>query len=630
MTNKRDPLEPFRAGEAMSHDDVLALILRDVARSLRQHLEGGGIPWGGEFSARVIHPVHWNWGIESPPVFSLKTTHFGEPADVFISERPTGVASSGWEFNYPTPPGGGPDKSIIVSGLRFLEVAGGAVMRRRGEERTYHLYLTREEIEQLQEADEERREFEIKNRFIPRVFTRTYLDRETSGQKYSVELSISFGAIQVDNHESKYIPGPPGDFAYLPMIIGIFGKGLDLEPLPVEEKRELWQEILDFLEHEIGRHEPEGQGDLFEKRELLAPEKPGKIPGAFGVFAPMLEKSHLITTGEVVSDVENHPLSQLLYSAEVAEMAKRNKSGASIIFSSGPELMQELHIAELCQRHPAIREDIKALGMQALDLGGVFKMRVYLALSRIASRQRGTMKRPGEIILRNWNELCREIDPGFDKMKRGPRNNFRRRVQRAVAVMWGISLYFTYNRPLKKEVPVKGSRGKLKKMVKVNERHIVRERWIDDWHNVEEDGRRKHKIVLRLGIYSDDYTKNLGAAVLYLLCTIEHECDQRLFIRLQRETWLEKNMSRAKLIEWGGWRSNDRARNEQYLARALARYVEIGYLQEATFLPDTEQYHLLKHQDHYFPRGLLSPMKYPAIEGEQGTLDITESKESIP
>jgi hypothetical protein len=196
--------------------------------------------------------------------------------------------------------------------------------------------------------------------------------------------------------------------------------------------------------------------------------------------------------------------------------------------------------------------------------------------------------------------------------------------------MWGISLYFTYNRPLNKEVPVKGSRGKLKKMVRVHERHIVRERWIDDWHNVEEDGRRKHKIVLRLGIYSDDYTKNLGAAVLCLLCTIEYECDQRLFIRLQRESWLEKNMSVAKLIEWGGWRSNDRARNEHYLARALARYVEIGYLQEATFLPDTEQYHLVKHSDHYFPRGLLSPMKYPAIEGEQGTLDISENRKSIP
>ena len=609
MTEKRE-------AQSIARDKVLALILKDVVGDIRRYLERGGIPWGGKFSAR-----------ERPPVLTWRTEHFGKPADVLISERPAGPGGGGVIFNCPGvygPPPGVPDESIIVSGIRFLEVAEGAVMLRKWDDEgweSYHLYLTREEIEQLQGADEERREREIQTRFTPRVFTGTFWDRETAGMKYRVKLSVSFGAIQVCYASA---------IAYLPMMIEICGEGLDLDPLPDAEKREIWQEILDFLEQEIGRREPEGQGDLFERGELLAPEKPGKIPGAFGVFAPMLEKSHLITTGEVAGNFENHPMCQLLYSAEVAEMAKRNKSGASIIFSSGSELLQELHIAELCQRHPDIREDIKELGMQALDLGGVFRMRVYLALSRIAHRQKNTMKRPGEIILRNWNELCREIYPDFDRLERWTKDARRRRVLRAVAVMWHISLYFAYNRPLKKLVPVKGSRGKLKKMVKVNERHIIRERWIENWRNVEEDGRKKHRIVMRLGIWSDDYTKAISSTVLFLLCDIEHECDQRLFLRLQRETWLEENRSVTKLIEWGGWRSNDRARNEQYLARALARYVEIGYLQEVTFLPDTEQYHLVKHPDHYFPRGLPSPMKSPAIEGEQGTLDISESKKSIP
>lgn len=246
-------------------------------------------------------------------------------------------------------------------------------------------------------------------------------------------------------------------------------------------------------------------------------------------------------------------------------------------------------------------EDAARMGELSMDLGPL-GMRVYLALLKVAERQpqEGTTKRPGRVILRNWNELCREVYPGFDWMNKPAQDACRRRVKRAVVIMRRTTLLYSYRRPELKQVRDKKTRAK--KWVRHTEEHFVNASWVSKWENVRVDSRRSHRIIIELGVYDDDYPKAIAGLILAILAdTRMSENAQFLLLRLLRESWHHATRSIAKLIEWGGWRSKDDRQNRESLAEALALFVNLGYFEKAQLLPGGEKYYLVKHLNHYFP-----------------------------
>lgn len=531
--------------------------------------------------------VDWDW--EAPPGSALttKVKHFGRELPLLVSPLPDAFTSD-------------------MPSNTYLTLARGAVHRYSGPDpgpSAYHLYLTPEHLKELKRRRTHRRDFFISSRYVPYQLYKTSWPLTWYGEDYKRTLYVSFGPIQVQEahkwahlvvsfyvstHNVK-VPqmGPDGKIEPFPE-----------PPVPLELTAEELIAALAKLETVLAgeESEPAQPGQM----ELI----PHTKPKSFDAPAHFMEKAHQLGRWKVSSApggiLKKHPLFNGYDSELVAGLIAQQEAGSIRLYSGGDNLFAELNQGPLFPDEPkVIGEDAARMGELSTDLGAL-GMRVYLALLKIAKRQRGMTQHPGKIILRNWNELCREVYPAFDWMEKPAQDACRRRVKLAVAIMYRIKLYYSYRRPAWKQVRDKNSRTK--KWVRLTEEHFVAANWVSKWENIREGNRKSHRTIIVLGVYDDDYTVAIAEQSLALLADKRmSENAQLLFSRLLRETWLEKNMTIAKLIEWGGWKSKDHQQNRTSLADALALFVELGYLKEAKLLHDGERYHLVKHPDYCFP-----------------------------
>ena len=234
------------------------------------------------------------------------------------------------------------------------------------------------------------------------------------------------------------------------------------------------------------------------------------------------------------------------------------------------------------ERPTPSREDFIRMGLSEISLG-TLGLHISLALFKLAWEQQNTASVPGEVVLKSWNHLCREVNPRFDELQRGAQSNYRRRVQRKIMNMTRLRLYLKYN--------------------KLGKPCFVNTMWIKRYKR--EVG--SNTIILELGVYNDMYLVPIANRSLHLLDDGRlSENARKLLIKLLGETWPGGGAVRyvATLIEWGDWKSHDQTQNKRSLAQALALFVELGYLKEATLLPDGEKYHLVRQTGHDFTREL--------------------------
>ena len=566
-------------------------LLRHVSGAMRESLSKAVETGEARDLSRsaVAHFPLADWDWEAPPGSALttKVKHFGRELPLLVSPLPDAFTSD-------------------MPSNTYLALARGAVHRYSGPgpgPSAYHLYLAPEHLKELKRRRTHRRDFFISSRYVPYQLYKTSWPISAGDIDFTRELTVGLGPIQIQD-EKKWAH-----------IVVVFY---------VSTNRTKPPKVLELLENEergeiIIPPDPSAEeliAALAKLETVLAgeetePAQPGQMeliphtkPKSFDAPAHFMEQAHKLGRWKVSSTpdgiLKKHPLFDGYDSELVAGLIAQQEAGSIRLCSGGDNLIAELNQGPLFPDEPkVIGEDAAKMGELSTDLGAL-GMRVYLALLKIAKRQRGMTQHPGKIILRNWNELCREVYPDFDWMEKPAQDACRRRVKLAVAIMYRIKLYYSYRRPAWKQVRDKSSRTK--KWVRLTEEHFVAANWVSKWENIREGNRKSHRTIIVLGVYDDDYTVAIAEQSLALLADKRmSENAQLLFSRLLRETWLEKNMTVAKLIEWGAWKSKDHQQNRASLADALALFVELGYYKEAKLLPDGERYHLVRHPDYCFP-----------------------------
>jgi len=573
-------------------------LLQVVCKAMRESLEaeaskGQKIPLS---KTAIGHfPIEdWDWGAPPEPVLTSTVEHFKRELPLVVRTLPDAFA-------------------VNVPRNTYLTLARGAVHWYKdtpGPLTAYHLYLTPEEVEELKRIEEKwRRELFISTKYISHSLYSTSWPLTWYGVDYKRTLDVSFGPIQVQEarrwahlvvsfHVSTFrteIPsmGPDGKY-----------ETLEEPPVPLELTAEELASHIAELENVLAGKGPL-QGPLSGELALTS-----QVPGPVLRAGPELSRD----LGECWDPGLASLSSDLIPDAVTRrDIAERRASGKGVVVQTGPSSAYEAEESEedlfrrgkrawtkrtkaeerrerkkygpdgvKRERPTPSREDFIRMGLSEISLG-TLGLHISLALFKLAWEQRDTASVPGEIVLKSWNHLCREVNPRFDELQRGAQSNYRRRVQRKIMDMTRLRLYLKYN--------------------KLGKPCFVNTMWIKRYER--EEG--SNTIILELGVYNDLYLVPIANRSLHLLDDGRlSENARKLLIKLLGETWPGGGTVRyvATLIEWGDWKSHDQTQNKRSLAQALALFVELGYLKEATLLPDGEKYHLVRQAGHDFTRKL--------------------------
>ena len=595
-------------------------LLRWAGKTMRDSLEaeaskGQKIPLS---KTAIGHfPIEdWDWGAPSEPVLTSTVEHFKRELPLVVRPLPDAFAGD-------------------VPCNTYLTLTRGAVHwygAPDGPLSAYHLYLTPGEIEDLKGMTEESdRDFFIKTKYCSHSLYETSWPVTWDGRDYSRTLYVSFGPIQVQEaHKWAHLVV---SFYVSTKISGEPPIGADGEvdryatpPAPPELTAEELAGHIAKLEALLAGEEtePAQRGQL----ELI----PYKKPKTFNAPTHIMEKSHLLGRRfdtEHLTILKKHRLFNGYDPETVADLIAQQEAGSIRLFSYADDFIVGIRQGlPYLTEEKAILEDAARMGELTMDLGPL-GMRVYLALLIIAKRQEGMTKRAGKVILRNWNELCREVYPSFDLMEKPAQDGCRRRVKRAVVIMRRTTLLYSYRRPAWKQVRDKNTRTK--KWVRYTEEHFVNVDWVSNWTNVRVNNRRSHRTIIELGVYDDEYPKAIAELILTILADRRmSENAQFLLLRLTRESWHHAVRTIATLIKWGGWKSKDHEQNRKSLADALTLYVKLGYFEKAQLIPEGEKYYLVKHLSHYFPAKQIEEAEkaYPGSMGEEGKPEGGEAEKA--
>ena len=585
-------------------------LLRWAGKTMRDSLEaeaskGQKIPLS---KTAIGHfPIEdWDWGAPSEPVLTSTVEHFKRELPLVVRTLPDAFA-------------------VDVPRNTYLTLARGAVHWYKdtpGPLTAYYLYLTPGEVEELKRIDEKwRRDLFISTKYTSHSLYSTSWPLTWYGVDYTRTLYVSFGPIQVQEakrwahlvvsfHVStfrKEIPsmGPDGKY-----------ETLEEPPVPPPEltAEELAPHIAELEDVLAGRGPTEGPqtGELF---------RPGEVEKTDTTKLPAVVMRHIQHfTGDLAPlfNPENPHVPDFIADGERRrQMQEGLDAGEIIILHDGSQMAWEMsrqyvldlgekqqasELKALQKKHEKIgrpldntalekmkpsKDDIIRAGLSEISLG-ILGTEIQFALLHLAWQQRND-GHLGLVKLKSWNQLCRTINPDFDKLKRGPRNNYRRRVKRKVIHMTRLRSLWTYNQ-------------------------LGRERLIDTlWVSfLDDETPGGNTVYIRPGLFDNLYVVAVAVAAFKIGRRLTSRNEKTLFWRLWGETSGTETRSIAVLVEWGDWRSFDREQNRRALARTLSRLVEVGYLKEATLTPDGESYRLVKATGHHFP-----PKQPKQIEGEK-------------
>ena len=601
-----------------------AALLRDTCDTIQRYLsraaEKGEDP-GLSKGVNIHFPIPaWDWDTSAAPVLTMQTKHFGQETPLLVSPLPDSFASD-------------------VPRNTYLTLARGAVYRWRdsGPLPAYHLYLTPGQIEKLKGLEEgSARDFFIKQRYIPARLYETAWTLSAGDVDFIRKLTISLFAVQLQ--EDKRL-------AALPVVLYLSSKidekvwttmERDEVLVPPDFSGEELTKALAKLEAALEGKEPPPAGP--QTVEMFPPEavESTKLPAAF------LRNIHLLT-GDLAAlyDPENIRVPDFLRDGDKRrDMQEALDSGKSIVVTDGAKVAWEapLQLAldegerltaeklkelqrkcgkaggtlddkALIKMKPS-KDDIIRAGLSEISLG-MLGTEIEFALLHLAWQQRNDGGSLGLVKLKSWNQLCRTVNPDFDKLKRGPRNNYRRRVKRKVLHMKRLRSIVPYNQ-------------------------LGKERLIDTtWVNfLDDETPGENTVYIRPGLFDNLYVVAAAVAAFHIGRQLHSRNEKTLFWRLWGETSGTETRSIEVLVEWGDWRSFDREQNRRSLARALARFVELGYLKEATLTPDGESYRLVKATGHHFPpkqiEGEKAPLGKAGGAARPGTATGTKRKKAYP
>lgn len=578
-------------------------LLRRVSKEMRESLaeeasKGQSIPLSP--SAIGHFPLtDWAWSTPPAPVFTSKVTHFKRELPLVVYPLPDAFA-------------------VDVPCNTYLTLTRGAVHwygDPAGPLTAYHLYLTPGEIEELKGLEEESaRDFFIKTKYCSHSLYETSWPLTWCGADYSRTLYVSFGPIQVQEAHK---------WAHLVVSFYVSTHRVGKPPIGPDGKPEPYAEPPvppELTAEELAGHIAKLEDVLAGKGPTTGPE-PGELwdeatRETFKAPGPIMRAATDLSRdlGDYYDPRLTSPSSDLIPDAVTRrDIAERRAHGKGIVVQVSPSSAYEAEESEedlfkrgkrawtqrakaeerkeqkkhgpesvKRERPTPSREDFIRMGLSEISLG-TLGLHISIALFKLAWEQRDTASVPGEIVLNSWNHLCRTINPDFDKLKRGAKSNYRRRVQRAVMQMTRLRLYLKYN--------------------KLGKPYFVNTMWIKRYER--EMG--SNTVILELGVYKDLYLVPIANRGLHLLDNGRLSANARkLLIKLLGETWPGGGAVRtvAQLIEWGDWKTHDPTQNKRSLAQALALYVELGYLKEATLLSDGEKYHLVRQAGHDFTRNL--------------------------
>lgn len=599
-----------------------AALLRDTCATIQRYLskaaEKGEDP--GLSKGFTIHfPIPaWDWDTSAAPVLSMQTKHFEQETSLLVSPLPDSFASD-------------------VPRNTYLTLARGAVYRWRdsGPLPAYHLYLTPGQIEKLKGLEEgSARDFFIKQRYIPARLYETAWTLSAGDVDFIRKLTISLFAVQLQ--EDKRL-------AALPVVLYLSSKidekvwttmERDEVLVPPDFSGEELTKALANLEAALEGKEPPPAGP--QTAEMFPPEavESTKLPAALtrniagltGDLADLYDPENIRVPDFVKDGERRRQMQEQLDAGKiliVGDGIKAHEADRQYILDLGEEQQamklkalqkklgktgRTLDDDALVKAKPS-KDDIIRAGLSEISLG-ILGAEIQFALLHLAWQQRhdGHL---GLVKLKSWNQLCRTINPDFDKLKRGPRNNYRRRVKRKVLHMTRLRSLWTYNQ-------------------------LGRERLIDTlWVSfLDDETPGENTVYIRPGLFDNLYVVAVAVAAFQIGRRLTSRNEKTLFWRLWGETRGTETRSIAVLVEWGDWRSFDREQNRRALARTLARLVELGYLKEATLTPDGESYRLVKATGHHFPPKQIEGEKAPPVKAggadRPGTTTGTKQKKAYP
>lgn len=559
-------------------------LLQVVCKAMRESLEaeaskGQKIPLS---KTAIGHfPIEdWDWGAPPEPVLTSTVEHFKRELPLVVRTLPDAFA-------------------VNVPRNTYLTLARGAVHWYKdtpGPLSAYHLYLIPEEVEELKGiAEKWRRDLFISTKYTPHGLYSASWPLTWGGVDYTRTLYVSFGPIQVQEASKWAHLVVSFHVSTIRAEVPSMGPDGKIEPQPVPPPELTAEELA---------------GHIAELEHVLAEAGTSRVPG------PILRTSTELTLdlGKCWDPGLTSPSSDLVPDAVTRrDIAERRARGKGVVVQTGPSSAYEAEESEedlfrrgkrawtkrtkaeerrerkesgpggvKRERPTPSREDFIRMGLSEISLG-TLGLHISLALFKLAWEQQNTASVPGEVVLKSWNHLCREVNPRFDELQRGAQSNYRRRVQRKIMDMTRLRLYLKYN--------------------KLGKPCFVNTMWIKRYER--EVG--SNTIILELGVYNDMYLVPIANLSLHLLDDGRlSENARKLLIKLLGETWPGGGAVRyvATLIEWGDWKSHDQTQNKRSLAQALALFVELGYLKEATLLPDGEKYHLVRQTGHDFTREL--------------------------
>ena len=568
-------------------------LLRNVSRGMRESLvaevsRGNSVPLSK--SAIGHFPLAgWSWGSQPEPVLTSTVEHFKRELPLVVRTLPDAFAVDAPHNTYLT---------LTRGAVHWYKDTPGPLS-------AYHLYLTPEQFEELKGCREESaRDFFISSRYIPARLYETSWPLSAGGMDFKRELSVALGPVQIQ--EAKR-------WAHLPVIFYVStnrAKPINLRELvEVEESGEMilppdpsgeeliaaLVELENVLEgKELSRT---GQQELLPPEEVESTKLPAAMIRAMQHFthdlAPLYSRQKSSVPDFVKDGEGRRQMQEELDADKTLILHDGNKAAWAVpkqyVRDEGERKLEvrggPLDDDALVKARPS-DDDIIRAGLSEISLG-VLGTEIELALLTLAWEQRNDGGPLGMVKLKSWNQLCRTINPDFDRLKRGPRNNYRRRVRRKVFHMRRLRSLLSYNQ-------------------------LGRERYIDtEWVSFLDDDSGGNTVYIRPGFFDNLYVVATAIAAFHIGRRLTSRNEKTLFWRLWGETSGTFTRRIAVLVEWGDWRSFDREQNRRSLARALDRFVELGYLKERTLTTDGESYRLVKATGHHFPPKL--------IEGEKPT-----------